>query len=197
VSANQYGGAGGTGEYFAVGAESSSTAPVTLALTSEANYFGFWWSAGDVNNSITFLQNGVALATFTTANVVALLPNTVSGTVTAINGSVYNTKNYYGNPNNLSQDNAEPFAYIDVIANGIQFNQIQFSNPTTASGFESDNHSVAAGVTDPPSGDVIVENVPLTAAATAPEPETWILLVAGVGVIGFSRWMRFGFERRQ
>ena len=88
----QYGGAGGSGNYFAIGAESSSTDPVTLSLSSEANYFGFWWSAGDVNNSITLLQNSTALATFTTANIVALLPNTLNGTVTAINGIVYNTQ---------------------------------------------------------------------------------------------------------
>jgi hypothetical protein len=188
VAADQYGGAGGTGNYFAVGAESNSAAPVTLVLQNEANYFGFWWSAGDPNNAITFVENGVALATFTTANLVALLPNTPTGTVTAINGSIYNTVNYYGNPNTLN-DNTEPFAYVDVIATGLLFNEIIFSNPDST-GFESDNHSVATGVTGPPLADVTVQDVPLTADAT-PEPGTWSLLVVGIGAIGISKkWRR-------
>jgi hypothetical protein len=177
IAADQYGGAGGTGNYFAVGTESGSAGPVLLNLNAQENYFGFWWSAGDVNNSISFFENGTLLATFTTANIVSLLPNTSNGIVTAINGSTYNTKSYYGNPNNTTKDTGEPFAYVDVIANGLTFNQISFSN-TLSTGFESDNHSVAVGVVDPPSGDVIVENVPLTAAAQAPEPSTLLLLAA-------------------
>lgn len=190
LSADQYGGAGGTGNYFAIGSESGYNGPLVLNLNAQANYFGFWWSAGDVNNSISFLENGVLLATFTTSNIVSLLPNTPSGTVTAINGSVYNTKNYYGNPNNLSEDNQEPFAYVDVIANGLTFNQISFSNSTLTSGFESDNHSVANGVTNPPIGDVIVENVPLTDAAQAPEPGTAGLLIAALGGLGLIKFRR-------
>ena len=188
VAADQYGGAGGTGNYFAVGAESNSDAPVALLLNNQANYFGFWWSAGDPNNSITFAENGVALATFTTANLVNLLPNSPSGTVTAINGSIYNTVNYYGNPNSLL-DTTEAFAYVDVIATGLLFNEIIFSNPNST-GFESDNHSVATGVTGPPLADVIVQDVPLTADAT-PEPGTWMMLVLGIGTIGISKkWRR-------
>ena len=83
-----------------------------------------------------------------------------------------------------------------MIANGLQFNQIQFGNITTASGFESDNHSIADGVTDPPPGDVIVQNVPLPSAATAPEPETWVLLLTGVGLIGLARFARLTYPRR-
>ncbi len=183
VAADQYGGAGGTGNYFAIGAQSGTANPVTLTLNTNANYFGFWWSAGDSLNSITFLLNGVALATFKTSDIETLLPNTTTGTVTAINGSVYNTKTYYGNPNNSSQDTAEPFAYVDVIATGLYFNQIQFANTNTSSGFESDNHSVAYGVTGPPTGDVIVENVPLF----APEPGTVALMLLGIGATALIR----------
>lgn len=190
VAADQFGGAGGTGNYFAIGAQSGSATPVTLNLNAEANYFGFWWSAGDANNAITFLQNGTALATFTTANLIALLPDTANGTVTAINGTSYHTNTYYGNPNNTSQDTNEPFAYVDIIATGIQFNQIQFSNSnTTGSGFESDNHSVANGVSGPPGGDVLVQNVPLTPAAV-PEPGTWALLLSGLAAAGLMRSRR-------
>ncbi len=91
----------------------------------------------------------------------------------------------------MNQDSAEPFAYVDVIANGLTFNQISFSNANLFSGFESDNHSVAIGVTDPPTGDVIVENVSLTAAAQAPEPGTACLLVAALGGLGLLKFRRF------
>jgi hypothetical protein len=180
-AADQYGGAGETGNFFAIGSDSGYTGPLVLNLNSQENYFGFWWSAGDANNSISFLENGTVLATFTTANLVSLLPNTQNGTVTAINGTTYNTKNYYGNPNNLSQDTNEPFAYVDIIANGISFNQVSFYN-TLGTGFESDNHSVASGVTTPPSGDVIIENVPLTTAGQnqVPEPGTALLLLSAL-----------------
>jgi hypothetical protein len=190
IAADQYGGAGATGNYFAIGSVSGSTGPLVLNLDSEANYFGFWWSAGDANNSISFLENGVLYATFSTADIVGLLPNSPSGTVTAINGSIYGTQNYYGNPNNLAQDNQEPFAYVDVIANGLTFNQISFSNANLFSGFESDNHSVAVGITDPPAGDVIVANVPLTAAAQAPEPGTVYLMMAALGALGLFQFRR-------
>jgi hypothetical protein len=188
IAADSFGGAGGTGNYFAIGSESGFTGPLVLDLNSDANYFGFWWSAGDANNSISFYENGVLYATFDTADIVGLLPNSSLGTVTAINGSTYNTQNYYGNPNNLSQDTQEPFAYVDVIANGLTFNQISFSNANLFSGFESDNHSVAIGVTDPPTGDVIVESVPLTDAAQVPEPGTAFLLVAALGGLGLLKF---------
>ena len=139
ISADQYGGAGGTGNYFAVGSETGTPGidAVTLDLNSENNYLGFWWSAGQFSNTITLLQNGTALVTFTTAELLALLPNSVGTTVTAIDGAQYNTADYYGNPNN-GGDTTEPSAYIDIIATELQFNQVEFSNPGNT-GFESDS----------------------------------------------------------
>jgi hypothetical protein len=184
VPVDQYGGAGGTGNYFAVGAETGKFGRALLDLNSEANYFGFWWSAGDVNNSITLLQDGTALATFTTADLVALLPNSGGTTVMALNGVLYNTIDYYGNPNGLG-DASEPFAYVDIVANGLQFNQVLFSQLRSA-GFESDNHSVADGVTAPPPGDVLVQSLQLTPDA-APEPASWGLAFLGLGAILWNR----------
>ena len=45
VSADIYGGAGGTGNYFALGAQSGSALPVTLTFKGSESYFGLWWSA--------------------------------------------------------------------------------------------------------------------------------------------------------
>lgn len=130
INADQFGGAGGTGTYLAVGSETGSPGDLLLQLNSPQNYFGFWWSAGDAFNSITLLRNGSQLATFTTAHLINLLPNNGS-TVTAINGSQYNTSAYWGNPNS-GQNAGEPYAYVDLIATGATFNQGLLSNPEIA-----------------------------------------------------------------
>ncbi len=184
IAADQIGGAGGSGNYFAVGSETGSQGSVELDLSSEANYFGFWWSAGDVNNSVTFLLDGTALATFTSLDIITLLPNSVGTTVQAVNGTNYNTIDYYGNPNNGNDAN-EPYAYVDIIATGLQFNQILISDPQFT-GFESDNHSVANGVAIPPTGDVFVSALELTPEAL-PEPGSWRLTILGIGVVAFAR----------
>ncbi|HLK63557.1 MAG TPA: PEP-CTERM sorting domain-containing protein [Bryobacteraceae bacterium] len=179
VQANSYGGAGNTGSYFAVGVQSGSEGPVLLTLNTPANFFGFWWSAGDNANSISFYSAGSLVGTFTSSQIVSLLPNTPGTTVTAINQSVYNTTDYYNNPN--GGDAGEPFAYVDVIASGVTFEQVAFNNASLGSGFESDNHSVALNVTGPPGTDVLVENIPLSDTA-APEPATFGLLGGGLTI---------------
>ena len=181
VNADSYGGAGDTGQYLAVGVQSQSPGPVLLTLKAPSNYFGFWWSAGDNSNSLTFYSGGQLVATFTTNQIVALIPNDPNTTVTAINGSVYHTNQYYNNPN--GGDASEPFAYVDFIATGLTFDQVGFSNPSLGSGFESDNHSVAANVTGPPITDVIVENVPLA----APEPASYAMIGGGLCALAFIR----------
>ena len=187
VNPDSYGGAGGTGRYFAIGAQSGAAGPVLLTLTKDANYFGFWWSAGDNNNRITLLENGVQLASFSTADLVKLLPNQAGHTVTAINGTTYKTTDYYGNPSQNYSDNTEPFAYIDVIGKGLVFNQIQFSNSgTTSTGFESDNHSIAYGVMAPPTGDVFVEEV------LSPEPACFACVALGIASLSLARKLRHG-----
>lgn len=52
VADNQYG--TGTGNYFALGAQSSSSTPVTLTFTNPIQYFGMSYNAGDNNNGFTF-----------------------------------------------------------------------------------------------------------------------------------------------
>lgn len=181
INADQYGGTGGTGTYLAVGSETGAPGDVLLQLNSPQNYFGFWWSAGDAFNSITLLRNGSQLATFTTAQLITLLPRSGGTTVTAINGTQYNTIDYWGNPNS-GQNFGEPYAYVDLIAAGAVFNQVLISNPGNT-GFESDNHSIALGVTDPPIGDVIVSTVP----GTVPEPSTSAFAILGLSALFLGR----------
>jgi PEP-CTERM motif len=128
VVADIFGGAGGTGNYFAVGAQSGSADPVTLTFSGPQSYFGLWWSAADANNTLTFLSGTTVLETFTTATAFAGLGSS-----------------YYGNPNN-GGDTGEPFAYMNFNGvGGTTFTSVVFSNNnTTGTGFESDNWSINA-----------------------------------------------------
>jgi len=71
--------------------------------------FGFWWSAGDVNNRIALYSGTTLYRTFSTADLLTFLKNG-SGTITATNGTAYQTSAYFGNPNLAagSNDSAEP-----------------------------------------------------------------------------------------
>ena len=127
VAADIYGGAGGTGNYFALGAQSGSSDPVTLTFSGPQSYFGIWWSAADVNNTLTF-YSGAPSWLLHTASVFAGLGSS-----------------YYGNPNN-GGDTGEPFAYLNFNgASGTTFTSVVFSNNgTTSTGFESDNWSISS-----------------------------------------------------
>jgi len=93
-SADLFGGAGtGGSRYMTFGAQSGTSAPITLNLPSPQDYFGFWWSAGDGNNGLSFYLAGVLLTRYSTSDIMGLLTPT-SGTVTAVNGSVYNNSSY-------------------------------------------------------------------------------------------------------
>jgi hypothetical protein len=172
VAANQFGGAGGTGNYLALGAQSGSATPVTVTLNSPSNYIGLWWSAADTNNSIELFNSGTLVGTIQESEFTSRLPDTTGTTVTAINGtSVYNTTAYYGNPNtNFSgQDGGEPFIYTDDVLVGGTFNEIEIlNNGTTGTGFESDNWTIYTGT-------VTLANIPTTDVGVVPEPSQYAL----------------------
>ena len=146
-----YGGAGGTGDYLALGAQSGSASPVSLTFNGPQSYFGMWWSAADVNNTLKFYSGSTLLETYTTASV-----------FTGIDSS------YYGNPtpNFLGQDSGEPFAYLNFNGTlGTTFTSVVISNAgSTGTGFESDNFSIA-GVPEPSS--LVLGGMAATACALA------------------------------
>ncbi len=41
---------------------------MTLTFNGPQSYFGMWWSAADVNNTLQFYSGGTLLATYTTAS---------------------------------------------------------------------------------------------------------------------------------
>ncbi len=177
-TADQYGGAGGTGNFIALGAQTGTGTPVTVSLNSSSNYIGLWWSAADTNNSIELFNNGTLVGTIKESEFNAILPNSTTTTVTAINGTTqYNTKAYYGNPNtNFSgQDNNEPFFYVDLVLNGATFNQVAIlNNGTAGTGFETDNWSIYDG------GTVTTSEIPTTDVFVVPEPSQYAAICGGI-----------------
>lgn len=155
--------------YFAVGTHSGSTAPATLQLSSAVGYFGFSWNAGDNNNRMAFYKNGAVLAIFTSADIQTLLANP---TVTAVDGTVYTSSSYRGQPGNTSVNSGENYAFVHFLITG-GTDRIDFWN-TGSTGFESDNHTLR---TTAPT----ITGTPLVfvTTASAPEPGTLGLLALG------------------
>ena len=153
-------------------------------------YFGLWWSAGDPNNFLSFYSGNNLVASFNTTNLFNSLPSTYLGNPT---------------PGYKGLDNTEKFAFINFYGlNGTTFDKIVLSDPSTLSGFESDNHTVrdAAFGQDPndvgttlpgiPVEEIINNNGSQTIVTntaqiqtSVPEPGTIALLgLAGALVLG-------------
>lgn len=177
-SANQFGGAAGS-RYMTFGAQSGTSSPIELDLNQSYNYFGFWWSAADPNNAVSFYSGNTLLGSLTAAQLSAIVPS--SGQVQALNGTIYNGSQYYGNPNN-GQDSAEIFAYLNFVGSGLTFDRVLFSNNgQTGTGFEQDNHTVYLGNVTVP-GTL----VPL-ATVVAPEPGTYLMAATALALIVFRK----------
>ena len=170
---NQYGGAGGTGRFLNV-----SGGPITVDLTPGYEYVGFWWSAGDASNAITFYDDaGNELIQFTTADINTLLSG--SGSITAIDNTSYPKADYYGNPNSSPKQNSrEPYAYVNLI---LQNSTVKFGKISiTGSNFELDNLALAHPPTTTPGTWVQVKSYPVKLTANNDSYAT----VAGVSVTG-------------
>jgi hypothetical protein len=135
--ANQYGGAGGTGNGAQV-ADAVVTAPANTCY----KYLGFWWSAGSPDNSIQLLsENDVVLANFTSEDLYHSLA-TNDGTSPCPDV----TNGYCGNPTDrLNTTPGEPFAYVNLRF-PVGFKKIRLYG----NGFELDNISLS--VTKPAGG---------------------------------------------
>lgn len=152
---NAFGGSNQT-NYMAIGAQSGTTT-ASVTFNQNLKYFGFYWSAIDNLNTLSFYNGTTLVATLTAAQLAASL-----------------NSSYFCNPNN-NQDCGEKFAFINFYATGSTvFNRIVISNGNTSTGFENDTHAVRT--TLPPTfngtfgGDI-----------TVPEPPT--LGVTGAALI--------------
>jgi hypothetical protein len=133
IPADQYGGAGGVGNYLSIQANNS----VTLSLSTPQAYFGLWLSAADNSNQIEFFNGSQMVGFFSAAGpLMSSLPTA-----------------YLGNPNSqfLGDDATEKFAFINFYAPGTSdmFNEIVFTNLPGATNFESDNHTFSATLQAP------------------------------------------------
>lgn len=119
----------------------------TITLNTPRNYVGFLWMQGDGGNTVKLLSNGQTLATFTTADVVSLIPRSPTGaTVSAINGGSYLNLDYWASrffPSTQPANFPDAHAFINIVAPaGISFDQIRLEQNGGCC-FEFDNLSVA------------------------------------------------------
>lgn len=154
-SANQFGGAGGTGRFATI-----SLSSYTLTLSAPVNYFGYWLSSLDPGNVVTFYDGATVVGQFNA--------NTVFGP------SVTSNSAYFGNPNPAFRglDSSEAFAFVNFYATGAgdKFDRIVFTETTTG-GYETDNQTVGIYRT--------IGGIPVI-----PEPSSAVLLLAGLLTIG-------------
>ncbi len=103
--------------------------------------FGFAWPAGDGQNTIKIIRQGQVIGTFATSDVITLIPNNNTYQITAINGTQYFTKNYYGKPG-TGQNSNEPYAFLHFVATeGMAFDAVELSMGGGGE-FENDNHTI-------------------------------------------------------
>ncbi|WP_310476325.1 PEPxxWA-CTERM sorting domain-containing protein [Sandarakinorhabdus sp.] len=167
--ADRFGGAGGNGKY-AVTFSSAGYSLDLAATTGKVTYFGFWLSALDRGNQVSFLKGGETLFTFTASDARSF-----------ING-LPNRASYSCNPNAAfaNQNCGEPYAFLNFYARGgASFDRIVFAENPQVGGYESDNHTV--GRWNRISGTPI--DITGTVAGV-PEPSSWAMLIAGFGLVG-------------
>ncbi len=119
--ADEFGGAGGTGNYAAL----ESDGLFTLTLDQNLTYFGLWISALNATNTLSIYNGDMLVESFDPADLIAL---------------VQTQPDYYGNPNPqfLGADPTQPFAFVNFYDTDGSFNRIVVAGP----GYESDNFTV-------------------------------------------------------
>jgi hypothetical protein len=171
---DQYGGAGNGGNY----AVAFNSTPYSLKLDQGVTYFGYWLSALDAGNTVTFYNGSSKLFTFDASDALNAVNNAPSA----------NKDDYYGKPGTGDTrydrvNSNEPYIFLDFFANnGLTFDRVEFAEkPTFGGGYESDNHTV--GLYTGKGTGTAVQLISSTAGAV-PEPASWAMMLTGFGLVG-------------
>jgi hypothetical protein len=158
VGADQYGGAGGSGQYI-VQTNGQTAGSYSLTLTTPVNYFGYWLSAQDAGNELQIYSGGTLLFTFT--------PTQLDAALGACPGS-----SYCGNPDSpfAGDNNYQQYAFVNFYDAGGTFDELVFTELNNDNGYETDNFTVA-NLGGPPTG---------TSLNPTPEPSSLALLGTGL-----------------
>ena len=111
-----------------------------IDINEDQKYFGFWWSAGDPYNEITFKNDGEIVASFRTEDLVEFV-NT---------SDITDAANYLGNPNSAydaveTAHKTEPFSFVNIFfEDNSAYDEIIVTSDADDSAFESDNHTFSA-----------------------------------------------------
>lgn len=153
-------------------AYASSGYQVSLATTLPAgiNYFGFWLSALDQGNTVTFYNGATQVYQFTPTDLIDMV------------GACPDASNAYcGNPTQAFQGQVsdQPFVFVNFLDQVGSFDRIAFAENPATGGYESDNHTV--GYVTGNSG-----------IAVTPVPEPASLTLLAVGFAGLALLRRHG-----
>jgi len=169
-SADQYGGAGGNGQYAVTFNSTGYSLDLSTKQPGGVTYFGYWLSALDPGNEVSFYSKGKLLFDFKPSDVIAAIKSTA------------NPSAYYGNPNSPYKgwNSSEPYAYLNFFATGnTTFDKVVFKEVNYYGGYESDNHTIGKWSTLGTGTAVKL----ISSVSAVPENSTWIMLIAGMGMV--------------
>ena len=154
-SADRYGGAGGSGNYAVEWGGGSYTLELSTTRPGGVTYFGYWLSALDGNNQVSFIKGGREVFSYTP---------------TAMAAALGRNRAYYDNPNPAfaGQNAGELYAFVNFFSTE-SFDAVRFEQ-LRGGGYESDNHTVGYFTA--------------TSGTAVPEPASWAMLIAGFGLTG-------------
>ncbi len=175
IGADQYGGAGGNGNYAVTFTNSGYSLDLTSTVAGGVNYFGYWLSALDKGNQVTFYSKGKLLFTFNPEDVIS-----------AVNKHADHAS-YYGNPNApfAGNNSGEPYIFLNFFNDTGTFDKVVFAENPQVGGYESDNHTVGHFLTKGTGTSVPLSPGSFPAGAV-PEPATWAMMLGGFGLVGAS-----------